>query len=100
MAELRNAVGGAAWKQAAPTSFRARILLNGEFFGAELEKPGQTDSVHRPDRSVARGCDQAAAEPKGSNTKKKGGAMNAPPLKGSDTSVSSPKRQTAEAVRI
>jgi hypothetical protein len=35
--------------------------------------------------------------PKG--TKKKGGAMNAPPLKGSDTSVSSPKRQTAEAVR-
>jgi hypothetical protein len=32
-------------------------------------------------------------------TKKKGGAMNAPPLKGSDTSVSSPKRQTAEAVR-
>jgi len=32
--------------------------------------------------------------------KKKGGAMNAPPLKGSDTSVSSPKRQTAEAVRI
>jgi hypothetical protein len=33
-------------------------------------------------------------------TKKKGGAMNAPPLEGSDTSVSSPKRQTAEAVRI
>jgi hypothetical protein len=32
-------------------------------------------------------------------TKKKGGAMNAPPLEGSDTSVSSPKRQTAEAVR-
>jgi hypothetical protein len=32
--------------------------------------------------------------------KKKGGAMNAPPLEGSDTSVSSPKRQTAEAVRI
>jgi hypothetical protein len=31
--------------------------------------------------------------------KKKGGAMNAPPLEGSDTSVSSPKRQTAEAVR-
>lgn len=34
--------------------------------------------------------------PKG--TQKKGGAMNAPPLEGSDTSVSSPKRQTAEAV--
>ena len=33
-------------------------------------------------------------------TKKKGGAITAPPLKGSDTSVSSPKRQTAEAVRI
>ena len=33
-------------------------------------------------------------------TKKKGGAINAPPLEGSDTSVSSPKRQTAEAVRI
>jgi hypothetical protein len=32
--------------------------------------------------------------------KKKGGAMNAPPLKGSDTSVSSPKRQTAEAVQV
>jgi hypothetical protein len=32
--------------------------------------------------------------------KEKGGAMNAPPLKGSDTSVSSPKRQTAEAVRL
>ena len=32
-------------------------------------------------------------------TKKKGGAINAPPLEGSDTSVSSPKRQTAEAVR-
>jgi hypothetical protein len=35
-----------------------------------------------------------------SATKKKGGAINAPPLEGSDTSVSSPKRQTAEAVRI
>lgn len=34
-----------------------------------------------------------------SGTKKKGGAINAPPLEGSDTSVSSPKRQTAEAVR-
>jgi hypothetical protein len=33
-------------------------------------------------------------------TKKKGGAINAPPLEGSDTSVSSPKRQTAEAVRV
>jgi hypothetical protein len=36
---------------------------------------------------------------KTSGTKKKGGAINAPPLEGSDTSVSSPKRQTAEAVR-
>ncbi len=33
-------------------------------------------------------------------TKKKGGAITAPPLKGSDTSVSSPKRQTTEAVRV
>jgi hypothetical protein len=38
-------------------------------------------------------CEEPGSE------KKKGGAMNAPPLEGSDTSVSSPKRQTAEAVR-
>ena len=31
--------------------------------------------------------------------RKRAARMNAPPLKGSDTSVSSPKRQTAEAVR-
>jgi hypothetical protein len=59
----------------------------------------------RPHHSSTRlaGCEKLEfrrkrTEPR--DTKKKGGAMNAPPLKGSDTSVSSPKRQTAEAVRI
>jgi hypothetical protein len=51
--------------------------------------------VHPPDMSAV----EVKGMPGPKGTKKKGGAMNAPPLEGSDTSVSSPKRQTAEAVR-
>ena len=94
-AKLLIPVVGAVWKRAVPTSFGAMPSLGRRVLRRQAQTRLRHVFVHRPDMSAV----ELLAMPGPKGRKKKGGAMNAPPLEGSDTSVSSPKRQTAEAVR-
>ena len=94
-AKLLIPVVGAVWKRAVPTSFGAMPSLGRRVLRRQAQTRLRHVFVHRPDMSPV----ELLAMPGPKGRKKKGGAMNAPPLEGSDTSVSSPKRQTAEAVR-
>jgi hypothetical protein len=120
--ELQNAdMLGAVWQQIAPTSFWPPRALTAESPGAGQEstvrsvRPGRP--CPQPKRLLARTAERtrgqrkdranfwirrwrAASAAANKRLKRKRAALiKAPPLKGSDTSVSSPKRQTAEAVR-
>ena len=84
--------------RATPTSFWLANTSGADSRGASDESLASGECVHVRVRFNGR-CSFQDRRGKPAATKKKGGAINAPPLEGSDTSVSSPKRQTAEAVR-
>ena len=84
--------------RATPTSFWLANTSGADSRGASDESLAPGECVHVRVRFNGR-CSFQDRRGEPAATKKKGGAINAPPLEGSDTSVSSPKRQTAEAVR-
>lgn len=88
-------VVGAVRKLAVPTSFQAKLAARRRLLRRSIQN-SPARRVRSSTRQVSCGILNTTES---CGTKKKGGAMNAPPLEGSDTSVSSPKRQTAEAVR-
>ena len=88
--ELQNAEMLGRWGNLPPRLFSGRRTVSAPIPEANCQQAQQANW---------RGWTGTKTARKLETEKKKGGAMNAPPLKGSDTSVSSPKRQTAEAVR-
>jgi len=93
--ELQNADRlGAVWKQIAPTSFCPRQRPSAESTGARHESA--VSRIRTGRRCPSEGRIWVG---RGWLKRKRAALIKAPPLKGSDTSVSSPKRQTAEAVR-